>query len=116
MTPGSHCYFDHYQADPKNEPLAIGGFTSLEDVYNYEPIPTELNENEAKHILGAQANVWTEYIATEDHLEYMVLPRMCALSEVVWLDHSKKDLEDFKSRLEKHLLRLELKKYNYRSL
>ncbi len=116
MSPNNECYFDHYQAEPENEPLAIGGYTSLEDVYNYEPVPAELNEDEAKHILGAQANLWTEYIATEDHLEYMVLPRMCALSEVIWLDHSQKEFENFKTRLQKHLLRLEKKDYNYRPL
>jgi len=116
MSPNNECYFDHYQADPEGEPLAIGGYTDLKDVYNYEPVPADLNEIEVKHILGAQANVWTEYIATEDHLEYMVLPRMSALSEVTWLDKSKKDFDNFKSRLQKHLLRLEFKDFNYRPL
>lgn len=123
MSPNDECYFDHYQADPKNEPLAIGGFTDLKEVYNYEPIPNKLNSNEAKYILGAQANVWTEYITTPEYLEYMVLPRMCALSEVVWTDKQNKNstteytgFEDFKLRLQKHLLRLEYKNYNYRPL
>ncbi|MCK5028661.1 MAG: beta-N-acetylhexosaminidase [Bacteroidales bacterium] len=114
MSPNSDCYFDHYQADPKNEPLAIGGFTSLEDVYNYYPIPEELSANEAKHILGAQANLWTEYIATPEHLEYMILPRMCALSEVVWSNKQTKNFDDFKIRLKKHLYRLGSQNYNFR--
>jgi hexosaminidase len=116
MSPNNECYFDHYQAEPENEPLAIGGYTDLKDVYNYEPIPSELNPEESKHILGAQANIWTEYIATEDHLEYMVLPRMCALSEVVWLNPENKNYKSFYNNLHKHLLRLEYKKYNYKNL
>jgi len=115
MSPNNECYFDHYQGEPENEPLAIGGYTDVEDVYNYEPIPSELTSEEAKHILGAQANLWTEYIATEDHLEYMILPRMSALSEVVWLNKENKNFELFKSSLNKHLLRLEFKGYNYRN-
>ena len=71
MTPGSHCYFDHYQAKPENEPLAIGGFTSLEKVYNFNPMPEELTTEEKKYILGAQANVWTEYILTPEQVEYI---------------------------------------------
>lgn len=116
MSPNNECYFDHYQAEPENEPLAIGGYTDLKDVYSYEPVPTELTNEEVKHILGAQANVWTEYITTPEHVEYMVLPRLCALSEVVWTDPKIKDFEDFKSRLSKHVLRLEFKHYNYRQL
>lgn len=116
MSPNNECYFDHYQAEPENEPLAIGGYTDLKDVYNYEPIPEELSSEEAKHILGAQANLWTEYIATEDHLEYMVLPRMSALSEVIWQIPENKDFEDFKNRLKNLLYRLEYKDYKYREL
>jgi hexosaminidase len=114
MSPNDECYFDHYQGDPAKEPLAIGGLTTLEDVYNYEPIPAELTKEKALHILGAQANVWTEYITTEEHLEYMVLPRMTALSEVVWSKKEHKDLESFLVRLEKQLLRLKSNGYNYR--
>ena len=85
MTPYSHLYLDFYQtADQEGEPLAIGGFLPLDTVYSYEPVPAELTSTEARHILGAQANVWTEYMTTEDHVEYMVFPRMLALSEVVW--------------------------------
>lgn len=85
MTPGSHVYFDHYQTkDITHEPLAIGGFTSLEKVYLFDPIPNILKEEERKHILGAQGNVWREYMPTSKQVEYMVLPRMAALSEVLW--------------------------------
>ncbi|MES2747970.1 MAG: beta-N-acetylhexosaminidase, partial [Bacteroidota bacterium] len=84
MSPGSHCYFDHYQGDPKHEPLAFGGYTTVEKVYSFNPIPTELTAEEGKYILGAQGNVWTEYINTPQEVEYMAMPRMAALSEVVW--------------------------------
>ena len=100
MTPGHSCYFDHYQTDAnENEPLAIGGKTTVEDVYNYEPTPEELNNEEHKFILGAQGNVWTEYIKTTDYVEYMILPRMTALSEVVWSPKESKNWDDFKVRL-----------------
>ncbi len=112
MTPGSHCYFDHYQSDNReNEPLAIGGFTSLEKVYSYEPIPELLSNDEANHILGTQANVWTEYMKTPDHVEYMILPRMAALSEVNWA--SEKDWELFKKRIQKHIVLYDHLGYNY---
>ena len=103
MTPGSHCYFDHYQVDKdlqSKEPLAIGGFTSVEKVYSYEPTPKELRPELQKYILGAQGNVWTEYMKTTDHIEYMVLPRMTALSEVLWSAPASRDWNDFKSRLQ----------------
>lgn len=116
MSPNSHCYFDHYQGDPASEPLAIGGYTSLEQVYQYEPTPAELNTDEARHILGAQANVWTEYIATEAHLEYMVLPRICALSEVVWTHNSEPDFASFTPRLSTWLTKIDRLGYNYRPL
>ncbi|HMG15573.1 MAG TPA: family 20 glycosylhydrolase [Saprospiraceae bacterium] len=106
MTPGSHCYFDHYQSLSLNEPVAIGGFTPVMKVYSYEPVPEELNEEQAKHILGAQGNVWTEYIGTPDHVEYMALPRMCALAEVDWSAKGTRNEADFKKRLAAHLLRL----------
>ncbi|WP_242202158.1 beta-N-acetylhexosaminidase [Aestuariivivens insulae] len=101
MTPNHSCYFDHYQTEDKaNEPLAIGGKTTVADVYAYEPTPEELTEEESKYILGAQANVWTEYMATTDYVEYMILPRMAALSEVVWSPKSSKDWDDFNARLQ----------------
>lgn len=100
MTPGTHLYLDKYQSeDKKNEPLAIGGFISVEKVYSYDPTPDELTEAQKKYILGAQGNVWTEYIATTDQVEYMILPRMTALSEVVWTPKENKNWTDFQRRL-----------------
>ncbi len=101
MTPVSHCYFDYYQSLNKEiEPTAFGGFTDLHKVYHYEPVPKELSEKEARHILGAQGNIWTEYIHTGHHVEYMALPRMSALAEVLWTPDSLKNFNSFLSRLE----------------
>jgi hexosaminidase len=99
MTPGSYCYLDHYQADPKNEPLAIGGYLPLSKVYGYEPVPAALTEEEAKYVMGAQGNVWTEYMKTPEQVEYMVYPRAAALAEVVWSPKGQKDFDNFKKRL-----------------
>lgn len=107
MSPGSHCYFDHYQGDPANEPLSIGGYTPLQKVYGYEPIPAELKPEEHKYILGAQGNLWTEYILTPEHVEYMAVPRMLALAEVLWTPKEKRDEADFIRRLEKEFVRLD---------
>ena len=113
MTPGNPVYFDHYQAGPEGEQLAIGGFNTLKMVYDYEPIPKELNKEEEKYVLGAQANVWTEYITTREQLEYMVLPRMLALAEVVWTPKANKDWLDFNKRLGYHFRGFEQKGYHY---
>ncbi len=99
MTPGNWCYFDHYQDTAATEPLAIGGFTPVKEVFSYEPIPPELSPQEATYILGAQANLWTEYITTPAHAEYMAYPRACALAEVVWSTTNKKDYDNFVQRL-----------------
>jgi hexosaminidase len=112
MSPGSHCYFDHYQGDPANEPLAIGGYTTVQKVYSYEPIPAELKREEAKFILGAQGNVWTEYILTPEHVEYMAVPRMLALAEVLWTPKEKRDEADFLRRLTVEFSRLQEMKVN----
>ena len=112
MTPGSHCYFDHYQDTSGLEPLAIGGYTSLEKVYAYKPIPEQLAEQRRHFILGAQANMWTEYMATESHVEYMLLPRICALSEVLW--GTTEDFADFEERLKSHFEIFERNNWNYR--
>ena len=99
MTPNAVCYLDHYQTkDTKNEPLAIGGYTPIEEIYNYEPIPSELDRSLHKYIIGAQGNVWTEYMKTSDHVEYMVFPRILALSEVVWADN-RPSFEDFEKKV-----------------
>jgi hexosaminidase len=114
MSPQTYCYFDYYQSENKEaEPLAIGGFLPLETVYGYEPLPAELTEQEAKHILGAQANLWTEYIATIDKLEYMAYPRVCALAEVAWSPKSAKDYADFRKRLDTEFSRLRMYGINY---
>lgn len=100
MVPKDHCYFDYYQAkDTKQEPLAIGGFVPVENVYNLNPVPAELTPEQQKHILGAQANLWSEYIPTTQQVEYMVLPRMAALSEALWTQPQSKDYESFLQRL-----------------
>ena len=100
MTPGEFVYFDHAQGDPALEPLNIGGYLPLEKVYSFEPTPKELTAAEKKYILGAQANLWTEYIPTEQYAEYMVLPRMAALAEVLWTPASQKNWESFKVRMQ----------------
>ena len=113
MTPGSHCYFDHYQGDPKNEPIAFGGYTPVEKVYYFNPTPNELSKEEATYILGAQANVWTEYIETPEHVEYMIMPRMAALSEVLWGTANASDYKNFENRLINHFDFYEKSGINY---
>jgi hexosaminidase len=100
MTPGTHCYFDHYQADPRQENVAIGGYTTLEKVLSFDPVPEALKgKPEARFILGAQGNVWTEYMYTTQDVERMALPRMSALAEVLWCGAQKTDYADFLKRL-----------------
>jgi hexosaminidase len=114
MSPGRPCYFDHYQSkDISKEPLAIGGFNPLDSVYAYNPTPQELSEDEQKYILGAQGNVWTEYIATFKQVEYMSLPRMCALAEVLWTTSKNKNYADFILRLQKNKFILDTMGTNY---
>jgi hexosaminidase len=113
MTPSSHVYIDYYQSHPAFEPLAIGGFLTLEKVYSYEPTPAELKPEEAKYILGSQVNLWTEYVATPEQAEYMAFPRACALSEVTWTPATSKNFTDFGRRLETHFKRLDVLKVNY---
>ena len=113
MSPGSHCYFDHYQGEQKTEPLAIGGYTPLETVYDFNPIPTELSAEESNYILGAQGNVWTEYMDDFAKVEYMAMPRMAALSEVLWGKDSYSNYANFKNRLLLHFSLLDKMKVNY---
>lgn len=113
MTPGSPCYFDHYQGDPSTEPAAIGGFNTLKTVYGYEPVPRELNEQQGRYVLGAQANLWTEYVTTAEHVEYMTLPRMLALSEVVWSPRASRNWESFNQRLQQHFRKFDQKGLRY---
>ena len=117
MTPGTHCYFDYYQVggdEQKNEPITGSKrHTSVQKVYSYEPTPLELTAEEGKHIQGAQGNVWTEYMPTWDLVEYNVLPRMTALSEVVWSSKEDRDWEDFQRRLQHIVKRYDALGYNY---
>jgi len=113
MTPGEYCYFDHYQADPAFEPKAIGGYLPLSKVYEFNPIPEELNDEQAKYIWGGQANMWTEYLETPDDVEYMLLPRMLALSEALWTKKRNKNFNDFNVRLQSHKKLLTARGYNF---
>ncbi len=113
MTPNKYVYLDYYQAEPENEPLAIGGFLTLETIYNYEPLPDTLNSEEQKYILGAQANVWTEYISTTDYAEYMTFPRATALAEVLWSPKKDRDFNDFTKRLKSFVYHLDRLDVNY---
>lgn len=106
MTPGDWCYLDHYQDSSKSEPLAIGGFTPVSKVYSYEPLPSQLTPEEGKYILGAQGNVWTEYMITPEYVEYMVYPRACALAEVVWSPKETRNYDNFLQRMQTHFVRL----------
>ena len=96
MTPNSHFYFDYYQSlDTDAEPFGIGGYIPMEQVYSYDPAFPELTPEQQKHILGVQANLWTEYVLSDEHLEYMLLPRLAALSEVQWCQPETKDWNRF---------------------
>ncbi len=113
MTPGKPLYFDHYQYNPENEPVAIGGFNSLWDVYGFNPVAGVPEEYHA-YILGAQANVWTEYMETSDHVEHMVQPRASALAEALWLGGKREGGDAaFLEALRSHILRLEVMGWNY---
>lgn len=114
MTPNTYLYLDYYQTkDVENEPLAIGGYVPVERVYSYEPVPAVLTPDERKHILGVQANHWSEYIPAFSHLQYMALPRWAALSEIQWSDPAKKDYADFLSRLPQMIRLYDAEGYNY---
>ena len=114
MSPNSHLYFDQYQGDPRFEPLAIGGMNTLEHVYSYEPVPDSLTHAEAAHILGAQANVWTEYLKTPQAIEYMLWPRALALAEVTWSTLDARDWDSFVARMPRALRALGVLGVNYR--
>jgi len=115
MTPMTHCYFDHYQGKV-NEPKAIGGFTPLNVVYEFEPVPDSLANDLHHHIIGAQGNIWTEYMHTSDHVEYMAFPRACALAEALWSPQTIRSWPGFQDRLREHLKRLDRIGVNYRKL
>ena len=117
LTPTSHAYFDYYQATYEDEPTAIGGYLPLKKVYSFNPIPKALQGTEnAKYVLGAQGNIWTEYMATEQQVEYMAFPRILAMSEVVWkgaTENLKEDYAYFLERVEPYMERLDIKNTNY---
>ncbi|MFK4082651.1 beta-N-acetylhexosaminidase [Kribbella sp. NPDC020789] len=115
MTPCESVYFDYYQGDPATEPLAIGGYIPLEKVYDFEVIPAGLSDDEAALIIGAQCNVWTEYMEDEQQVGYMLLPRLSALAERAW-GSPKVSYDEFLTRLRPHLARIEALGVNYRPL
>ncbi len=113
MAPGHSTYFDHCQAEPfEDEPLSIGGMTTLGHTYGYEPIPKELPADKHKHVIGAQGQLWTEYIPDMKHLEYMTYPRACALAEVLWVEKDQKEYPDFLERLAVHRKRFKVMDVN----
>jgi hexosaminidase len=113
MSPNGDFYLDYYQDDPKNEPLAIGGYLTLEKCYSFDPDFPELTEKQAKHIIGVQANLWTEYVNNFSYAEYMTFPRALALSEVAWSAKTQKNYPEFKKRVKAQLPALDQLKVNY---
>ena len=116
MAPTSHTYFDYYQGPPASEPLAIGGNLPLAKVYSYDPIPAAIAADKVQHVLGVQGQLWGEFIATPEHLNYMGYPRAAALAEVGWSTRSNKDYDDFLRRLRQHLKRLQTLGVKFRPL
>ena len=98
MTPGKYCYLDAFQDAPNTQPMAIGGYLTLEKVYSFEPVPDSLSTKEAELILGVQGNVWTEHIPTPEHYEYMIYPRILALAEIGWSPSEVKKWDNFHTR------------------
>jgi len=117
MAPTSHTYFDYYQSkDRAREPLATGGFLPLDRVYEFEPIPDELEPQYSHHVLGAQAQVWTEYMPTTKKVEYMAFPRLAAFAEVVWTRREQRNYADFVERIGPHLARFDALDVSFRPL
>jgi hexosaminidase len=116
MTPQTTgLYFDHYQSKSPLEPVSFGRYAVFSETYNYEPVPKVLTDDEKKYIIGVQGNLWTEYVPTVAKLQYQILPRMFALSEIAWSKAEKKDYKNFSEiRLAKHFARLDAIRYNYR--
>ncbi|GAB4017992.1 family 20 glycosylhydrolase [Spirosoma migulaei] len=113
MSPNGTCYLDYYQGNPATEPLAIGGYLPLDQVYAYEPMPAELTAEEQKYIVGVQGNVWTEYLPTPEAVEYSTFPRAIALAEIGWMQQGPHNFEDFAQRLKNHLPKLDVIPVNY---
>jgi len=114
MTPTDFAYLDYGQGDPAYEPLNIGGYLPLEKVYSFDPVPKELNAEEAKYVIGGQGNIWTEYLETPSAVEYMAFPRMLAIAESVWSTPENKNFDDFQRRLISQFARLDARQVNYR--
>ena len=113
MSPVKFCNFDQYQTDPKGEPLAVGGLLTLEQVYNFEPVPQDLSRQETRYIIGAQANVWTQYMKTPEYVEYMIFPRVAALSEVLWSTKESRNYPWFKKRMLEQIKRYDAEGIRY---
>jgi hexosaminidase len=113
MTPVDYCYFDYHQAKT-GEPNAVGAFLPLQKVYAFEPVPAGLNADKAKHVLGADGNLWTEMVPNYSRAQYMTYPRACAMAEVTWSDPTRKNWNDFCERLGTHFQRLEAQGVNFR--
>ncbi len=113
MSPTTYCYFDYYQGSPLTEPLAIGGNLPIEKVYQFDPAPAELPPEKAKHILGGQANVWTEYVSTPQQAEYMIYPRLAAMAEDLWSSKEQHNWESFVERLQQQLRRYDALQLHY---
>ncbi|MCL6296173.1 glycoside hydrolase family 20 protein [Jejuia spongiicola] len=113
MTPGTHCYFDHYQGPMNTEPLAWGGNTPVSKVYEFDPIVDSMSDEQAQHVLGGQANLWSEYVPTESHSEYMIYPRIAALSETLWSPKKDRDWLDFSYRMESLFKSYKYQNINY---
>tara|TARA_R110000796_G_scaffold60307_2_gene139346 strand:- start:19554 stop:21881 length:2328 start_codon:yes stop_codon:yes gene_type:complete len=113
MTPNSHCYFDYYQGDQDAEPLAWGGNLPLSKVYQFDPVVDGMSEEQAKHVLGGQANLWTEYVPTKAQAEYMTYPRLAALAEAVWSSKDNRNWDDFSNRVSSLFQRYGIMGVNY---
>jgi hexosaminidase len=113
MTPTKYCYFDYYQGNPKTEPLGIGGFVPLEKVYSYNPVPDSIPQQQAHYILGAQGNLWTEYIASPRKAEYMAYPRALAMAEIDWTPQDERKWNDFWQRLQPQFKRFDVLDIDY---
>ncbi|WP_116127744.1 glycoside hydrolase family 20 protein [Lewinella sp. IMCC34183] len=113
MTPTSHAYFDYYQGNPDYEPTAFGAFTYLETVYGFEPTLDSMSQAQRDHVLGGQANLWSEYVPTPEHSEYMLYPRLWATAEVLWSPQAARDWDDFSARTRRMMGRFDRMGVNY---
>ncbi|MBK8813704.1 MAG: family 20 glycosylhydrolase [Acidobacteria bacterium] len=114
VTPSDFTYFDHPQGDTRFEPLSLGKEVALETVYQFEPVPPNLNPDESTRIIGGQGCVWTEFLKKTSDVEYMVFPRIAALAEVLWSKQEKRNFREFSKRLEGHFAELDRSQFNYR--